>query len=218
MDFLTLHSRKQNYFLLLLSGIGSPPPSHHHHCCFVQKKPSSVFPRVLSIGGMRAVCSVAAAVADFLPALSWASSLPDVNHIFSHPSSVWPQNPHLPPAFVSFPLRCFLDTICNPAAVSCGIIALFSVCGAASWLVCVITGEWCSQSRPNQVVGPDCRGGSLLAGSASPLGHGMPAVECSNWCPHEQSFSELSSSACHSPEICSEVHATVLAAFVSTVR
>ena len=127
MDFLTLHSRKQNYFLLLLSGIGSPPPSHHHHCCFVQKKPSSVFPCVLSIGGMRAVCSVAAAVADFLPALSWASSLPDVNHIFSHPSSVWPQNPHLPPAFVSSPLRCFLDTICNPAAVSCGIIALFSV-------------------------------------------------------------------------------------------
>lgn len=124
VGFLTLHSRKQNYFLLLLSGLGSPPPSHHHHCCAVQKKPSSVFPCVLSIGGTRAVCSVTAAVVDFLPALSWASSLPGVNHIFSHTSSVWPQNPHLPPAFVSFPLRCSLDTICNPAAVSCGIIAL----------------------------------------------------------------------------------------------
>ena len=69
---------------------------------------------------MRAVWSVFAAVADILPALSWASSPPG-------PSSVWPQNPHRPPAFVSFPLRCFLDTICNPAAMSCWITALFLV-------------------------------------------------------------------------------------------
>lgn len=136
MGFLTLHSRKQNYFLLLLSGIGSPPPSHCHHCCFVQKKPSSVFAFVLSIDGRRAACSAAAAVADFLPAPSWASSPHSVNHVFCHPSSVLPQNPHFSPPSVSFPLRCFLDTICDPVAMSCWIIALFLV----SW-GCILIGS-----------------------------------------------------------------------------
>lgn len=135
-----------------------------------------------------------------------------------HPSSIWPQNPHLPPAFVSFPLRCFLDTICNPAAVSCWIISLFLVlwsciqiglCYRRGMLFTVptkpsgwarlpwwITAPWLSQPFETWDA---CSGVQQLV---------------STW----RSFGELSSAACRSPEICSEVHATVLAVFVSTVR
>lgn len=98
------------------------------------------------------------------PALSWAS------HNFSHPSSVWLQNLHFPSAFVSLLLKCFLDTSCNPAAVSRWFISLFLV----SWH-CPLTGlcylrEGYSQFPPNQVAGPDCCGGSLLPASASTWG------------------------------------------------
>lgn len=127
VDFLTLHSRNQNYFLLLLSGTVSLPLSHYHHGCFVCKKPSSIFPCVFSTGGMRAVCSVAL--------LTWPSSLLSFGPILhlvwilaSASPLLFGPRIHIPlPSSVSFPLRCFLDITCIPAAVSCWIRALFSV-------------------------------------------------------------------------------------------
>lgn len=162
---------------------------------------------------MRAVCSAAAAVTVFPPALSWAISLPE--SCLQPFSSIWPQNPHVPPAFVSFPLRWFWTLFVTQLLCLAGSQPCFSFCGAASWLVCVITKECCSQSPPNQVVGSDCHDGSTAPWLNQVFGtwdtcSGVQQL-VSTWAVLWQT--ELSSLLLS--ETCSDLHATVLAALKS---
>lgn len=118
---------------------------------------------------------------------------------------------HIPlPSSVSFPLWCFLVIICISAAVSCWITALFSV----SWKHFLIV---LCYDRGMVIIVPHWARGWVdhcsLAQPAPWDRQCLPAVECSSWCPWEQSYGELNSA-----EVFSEDHATVLAAFLSTVR